>query len=310
MIRQINGKHMKTIRSIITVAVIILAGLSADVSLAESDPASTIPDELIARKLKTHDPSLAISVEAVLYKLKRNQPLTLVDVRRKQDFERLHIPDSINIPLHAVKTKTYLKSATVVLVNEGFRYAELETECRRLAERGFAISIIDGGLPAWKRQGGQLAGDLFALDEMKAISPQKFFREKDYENTVVVDISPMRSETSTKLISYARHFPVFDNSERSKSELRKLIKKNKPFQSVLLFNESGEQYEKAEKMMNRMGIESFYLQGGVVAYQKYLEGLMLSWKPRDSRMKTIGNCKPCGEKIKDVSAGSEIVRKK
>jgi rhodanese-related sulfurtransferase len=303
-------KLMKTIYSLITIAIIILAGLSVNVSAADFNPTSEIPDELIARKIKKHDPSLAISVEAVLYKLKRNQKLTLVDVRSKKDFERLHIPGSINIPPYAVKTKTFLRSAPVVLVNEGFRYAELENECRRLAERGFAMSILDGGLPAWKRQGGQLAGDLFALDEMKAVSPQIFFREKDYENTVVVDISPMRSETSTKLISYASHFPVFDNSERSMPELRKLIKKNKPFQSILLFNESGEQYEKAEKMMNRMGIELFYLQGGVAAYQKYLEGLMLSWKPRDSRMKTIGNCKPCGEKIKDVSAGSEIVRKK
>jgi hypothetical protein len=45
-----------------------------------------------------------------------------------------------------------------------------------------------------------------------------------------------------------------------------------------------------------MGIESFYLQGGIAAYRKYLDGLLLSWKPRDRRMKTVSNCKPCGEK--------------
>jgi rhodanese-related sulfurtransferase len=232
-----------------------------------------------------------------------------VDVRSRQDFERLHIPGSINIPLYAVKTKTYLRSAPVVIVNEGLRYAELENECRRLAERGFKVSILDGGLPAWKRKVGQLVGDLFALEDMKTVSPQVFFRAKDYENRLVLDISSQRSEASRLLIPYAKHLPVIDDPDGSMSGLRKLITKNKPFHSIIIFNETGEQYEKAEKMMNRIGIETYNLQGGIAGYQNYLEGLMLSWKPRDSRLKTVGNCRPCGEKIKDVSAGSEIVRK-
>jgi rhodanese-related sulfurtransferase len=294
-----NGKYMKKILSIFSGTIIILIGLSANISAAEPVPTSKIPEDLIARKIKKYDPSLAISVEAVLYKLKRNQQLTLVDVRSRQDFERLHIPGSLNIPLYAVKTKTYLKSAPVVLVNQGFRYAELQNECRRLAERGFAMSILDGGLPAWKRSGGQLVGDLFALDAMKTVSSQVFFRAKDYENTLVLDISSQRSEASSQLIPYAEHLPVLDDPAGSLPGLRKLITKIKPFHSIIIFNETGEQYEKAEKMMNRIGIETFHLKGGVAGYQKYLEGLLLSWKPRDSRMKTVSNCKPCGQKEKE-----------
>ena len=290
---------MKKILSIISVTTIILVGLSANISAAETVPTSTIPDELITRNLKKHDPSLATSVEAVRYKLKRNQSPTLVDVRRREDFERLHIPGSINIALYAVKTKSYLKSVPVVLVNEGFRYAALENECQRLAERGYKVSILDGGLPAWKRQGGQLVGDLFALDEMKAVSPQAFFRAKDYENTLVLDISSQPSEASGRLIPYAKHFPVLDDPDGSMPGLRRLIKKNKAFQSIMIFSETGEEYEKAESIMSRMGIETYHLQGGLVGYQKYLEGLLLSWKPRDSRMKTVSNCKPCGQKEKE-----------
>jgi predicted sulfurtransferase len=89
---------------------------------------------------------------------------------------------------------------------------------------------------------------------------------------------------------------VLDDPAGSMPGLRKLITKNKPFHSIVIFNETGEQYEKAEKMMNRIGIDTFHLKGGVAGYQKYLEGLLLSWKPRDSRMKTVSNCKPCGEK--------------
>ncbi len=292
-------KFMKSIRSIITVAIILLAGLSADVSVAESVPNSKIPDELIARKLKKHDPSLAISVEAVLYKLKRNQPFTLVDVRRREDFERLYIPGSINIALYAVKTKSYLKSVPVVLVNEGLCYAALENECQRLLERGYKVSILDGGLPAWKRRGGQVVGDLFALDDMKTVLPRVFFRAKDYVNTLVLDISSQPSEASGRLIPYAKHYPVLDTSDGSLLHLRRLLKKNKPFQSIVIFNETGEHYEKAEKIMITAGIEAFYLLGGAADYQKYLDGLLLSWNPRDSRMKTVGNCKPCGAKTED-----------
>jgi rhodanese-related sulfurtransferase len=292
-------KLMKTICSLITITIIILAGLSVNVLATEPVPTSKIPDELIARKIKKHDPSLAISVEAVLYKLKRNQKFTLVDVRSEKDFERLHIPGSINIPAYAVKTKTYLKHAPVVLVNEGFHYAELENECRRLAERGFKMSILDGGLPAWKRSGGQLVGDLFALDAMKKVSSQVFFRAKDYENTLVLYISSQRSEASSQLIPYAKHLPVLDDPDGSMPGLRRLMTKNKPFHSIIIFNQTGDMYEKAQSIMGRKGIETFNLQGGIAGYQKYLDGLMLSWKPRDSRMKTVSNCKPCGKEAEE-----------
>jgi len=289
-------KPIQSLRSKITVTIMILVGLSTAVSATDTSSTSAVPDELITRQLKTHDPSLAISVKAVLYKLKRNQPLTLVDVRRKQDFERLHIPGSINIPSYAVKTKAYLKSGPVVLVNEGFRYDALVNECQRLAERGFTISILDGGLPAWKRQGGRLAGDLFALDEIKSVSPQDFYRGKNNENMLALDISSHRNAASNRLVPYAIHFPELGSSDRLKPELRKLLKMNKPFQSIIVLNEAGDQYDMAEKALNRMGIDSYHLQGGLAEYQKYLDGLALSWKPRDSRLKTVGNCKPCGEK--------------
>ncbi|MCP4624474.1 MAG: rhodanese-like domain-containing protein [bacterium] len=290
---------MKKIRSFITLTAIISAGLSAGISAAESVRISKIPDELITRNLQKHDSSLAISVEAVRYKIKRKQPFTMVDVRRKQAFERLHIPGSISIPLYAVKTKTYLKPVPVVLVSEGFHYAEILDECRLLAKRGFKVFILDGGLPAWKRKGGQLTGDLFVLDEMKAVSPRAFFRAKDNENTEVVDISSTRSAASSKLFPYARHIPIFNGPDGSLAELRRLNKKNRPFQTIVILNETGEQCEKAENMMNRKGIESFYLRGGVVGYKKYLNDLLLSWKTRDSRMKTVGNCKLCWEKVEE-----------
>jgi rhodanese-related sulfurtransferase len=260
---------------------------------------SAIPEKLFQRKPKRHDAYFAMSPDTVLCKLKQKQRIALVDVRNPEDFARLHIPGSLNIPLHAVKTKSFLKPFLMVLINEGFQYSLLESECRQLANLGFNAFILDGGLPIWKRKGNRLAGDLFALEEMQIISSQVFFREKDYENSLVVDISQTRSEASSSLFPYAKHIPIVDDIGVSAAGFRKLISKNKSFQSIIIFNETGEQYEKAEKILNRMGIETYNLQGGVAGYWKYLEGLRLSWKPRDSRMKTASNCKPCGEKVKE-----------
>jgi rhodanese-related sulfurtransferase len=306
-------KFIMTFRSkSLLITTVLILGLSIQASAAAGNfttdktnetyySISEIPEKLFNRKSKLRDASFAILPDEVLHQLMQKQKTTLVDVRNPEDFTRLHIPGSLNIPLYAVKTKAFLKSFAIVLVNEGFRYAELENECRRLAERGFKVSILAGGLPAWKRKGGQLVGDFFGLDAMKTVSPQVFFREKDYENLLVVDISQTRGETSSWLIPYAKHIPVVDDNDGSAAELGKLISNNKtkPFQSIIIFNETGEQYEKAEKLLNRMGIETFKLQGGVAGYRKYFEGRLLSWKPRDSRIKTVGNCKPCGEKVKE-----------
>jgi rhodanese-related sulfurtransferase len=301
-IKQMNMKSLKIKLSKIAVTAIILTGFSTGVPAVQTASLIKIPDELIARKLKKHDPSLAISVDAVLYKLRQNQNFTLVDVRSKEDFERLHIPDSVNMALYAVKTKTYLKSAPVVLVNEGFDYGPLEIECRRLAECGFQAFILDGGLPAWKRQGGLLLGDFFALDEIISVAPQVFYREKDFDNTQVIDISPQRSQTSDRLIPYAKHMPVLDEAGGTIPGLKKLLAKHKPFSAVIVFSETGEKYDRAEAILNRMGLDTFCLQGGLAGYQKYLEGLLLSWKPRDGRMKTVSNCRPCGEKPEEEAS--------
>ena len=141
---------------------------------------SEIPDKIVNPRRKQYNVSFAISPDTVLHKLKQKQKIALLDVRSQEEFERLRIPGSINLPLHAIKTKFVLKSFFIVLINEGFNYAALENECRHLRELGFKTFILNGGLAAWERHGNRLAGDLFALEEMRVVLPQTLFQEKDY----------------------------------------------------------------------------------------------------------------------------------
>ena len=298
-------------KSLLITAVMILA-LSIQVSAAAGNHGtnrtnetyysiSEISEKLYNRKPKQYESSFAISPDAVLYKLKQKQKITLVDVRNPGDFARLHIPGSLNIPLYAVKTKVFLKSFPIVLINAGFHYSPLAAECRKLKDMDFKMFILDGGLPAWKRKGSPLVGDLFVLAEMQAVSPHVFFQEKDFENTLVIDIAPVQTELSRQLIPYSRHIPVSAEPSEWFRKLNRIITdhKNQPFLSVVVFSETGDGYGRANKLLADLSVNAFFIEGGVTGYKRYLEDLMLSWLPRDSRIKTNRECRTCSGEIEE-----------
>jgi rhodanese-related sulfurtransferase len=296
------------------IAAVLILGLSSQVAAAVKDhrtnwtnqsyySPSKIPTKIFKHKLKQQDPSYAISPDAVLYKLKQNQKITLVDVRSREDFKRLHIPGSLNIPLHAIKTKGFLKSVAVVLIHEGFQYSLLATECRQLTDKGFKVHILDGGLPAWKRSGNKLAGDLFALDTMQIVSPHELIQEVDYENILLIDVSSSKSNFSRQWMPHSEHLPGSSDPGEWLRRLDRLIKsqKNQPFFTILICNETGDGYHNLNKILTTVGINAFFLQGGVVGYGRYLEDLMLTWQSRDSRIKTSRKCRTCVKEIEKKS---------
>ena len=288
------------------IAAILILGLSSQVpAVAENhrtnktnesyDRISEIPAKIFKRKLKPQDTSYSISPDAVLYKSKQTHNITLVDVRSPKDFKRLHIPGSLNIPLHAIKNKGFLKSVAVVLIHEGFQYSLLASECRQLTDKGFKVHILDGGLPAWKRSGNKLAGDLFALNEMQLISPHDLIQEKDYENILVIDVSPVKSKICRQWIPHSKHLPVSSDTGEWVRRLYRLIRsqKNQPFFTILVCNETGDGYDRAKKILAGLDVNAFFLQGGADGYKNYLEDLILSQLPRNRRIKTSRKCGTC-----------------
>jgi len=258
------------------------------------------PENIFNPKLKQYDACLAISPHTVQYNLEQKQKITLIDVRNPKDFARLHVPGSINIPLHAVKTKFVLKSFLIVLINDGFQYSLLATECLKLKDMGFKALILDGGLYAWHRAGSRLVGDLFILEKMKTVTPRKIFREKDFKNILMMDISPVQKETSRKVMPFSKHLPLSAEAGEWARKIEQIIAihKNQPFFSVLVFNEAGNGYGRANRILSGLDLNVFFLQGGVAGYRRYLKDLVFSWQPLDSRIKTSRKCGICVKEFK------------
>lgn len=88
----------------------------------------------------------------------QNGSIKVIDVRSPQAYKRIHIPDSINIPEYAIRTKGYLKQEKLLLVNDGKSYEHTLQTCSRLKGSGFHdVSVLAGGIRAWIKRGGAIA---------------------------------------------------------------------------------------------------------------------------------------------------------
>ena len=271
--------------------------IEGKISGEKKDRPIGIPPELILRKLRKRDPAFAISVESVLRKLKKKEKIVLVDVRNREKFEKFRIPGSINIPLFAIKTKTFLKHKPLVLINEGYHYSPLERECKRLRDSGFtAVWVLNGGLNAWREKGATLNGDIFAQKELNRVPPQIFFEEKNYENWVVIDISRSESSEGYYLIPHAIAIPFIDNAGKFVSSIKRVMERHEktPFLCFLILNENGEQYEKIEKHIEEVGLRNiFYLKEGLMGYKGFLKQQALMRQPKEHSRKTLKKCPSC-----------------
>jgi rhodanese-related sulfurtransferase len=250
--------------------------------------AGRIPGDLIQRTEQVRDAGLVVSAKPLMKRIERKEKLLLIDVRRAADFKALHIAGAIHVPLHFVKTKPYLKSSPVVLVERGLADHRLAPVCRELRTMGVDARLLDGGMNAWCHAGGPIVGDVVRQMAYNRISAADFFHEKDYARRIVCDVSAGLSEASRQLMPYAVHLPLTDNPA-----LGAQIKSNAP-DAILVVSEDGSGYAHADKVLARAGIHRvFYLDGGVNSYRRYLEGVAQSWRSRSERVVTHNQCAKC-----------------
>jgi rhodanese-related sulfurtransferase len=230
--------------------------------------------EWLTRQQTRRDADLEISVERVMPAVKRGNEFLLIDVRPPQAFARCRIPNSLNLPLYALHAKAFLQNQRLVLFDEGYAYRDLERECRRLRSAGFRAAILDGGLQRWKASGGAMEGDLRAQRELNRVPPQRFFKEKDYDHWLVVDVAPKPRRQAAAWIAQAQSLPWSGNARFFLKRFHHLLQRHpkRTQLQVLIVDRDGSGYETLERLMEPAGIHNlFYLEGGVEGYSRYLQ---------------------------------------
>ena len=269
-------------KALVVILVWILAG----------SPGLIIPDELLAGKLRKRNPAFAISLKSVLQK----QGIIIVDVRDKKSFEKFNIPGSINIPLFAIRTKAFLKTKSLILINEGYNYSQLEQECERLRKSGFKVWLLNGGLYFWIQKGAPVKGDAFAQKELNRIPPRIFFAEKDYENWIVIDVSSSNDPKASLLFPQSISIPYINDEKKFILALKKTLKKHKdnPFIFMLICDEKGERYPKVESIVKEIDAKNvFFLKGGIEAYRNFLKQQALIRQAKDHSKRIHEKCARC-----------------
>lgn len=257
-------------------------------------PANTdAADQPTTRVANQVCPDLFITAEDLQKKLERKSPITLVDIRSREEFDQARIPGSLNIPLHFIRTKAFLKSSRIVIVTEGYQYARLEPECKRLEQQGFMASILFGGLNTWKQANLPMEGEAWAHKAFDLIGPEEFHPEKGCDLWVVLDATS-DSALEPILPSAVR---CDGKSAFTSSRVKKTMKEKGeagPF-LVLIVNDDGRDLTGISRAASKAGLRNvFYLQGGARAYRQHLQNIALSKEPREKRVQKIEKCPTCG----------------
>lgn len=101
---------------------------------------------------------------ATLRKWLENDEVILIDVREAQEYERVHIPGSLLLPLSRIHAEPLPESRgkrIVVCCASGAR--SFMAGDRMLAEHYGGVYNLDGGLTAWQLAGHAVKGDGMAV---------------------------------------------------------------------------------------------------------------------------------------------------
>lgn len=201
----------------------------------------------------------------------------IVDVRSSEAYSKFRIEPSINLPVHSIKTKSFLKNKRVLLINEGFDQVAMVRECRNLREKGYAnVKILQRGI-AGLQKFAQTDHNLKGTEQPYIITSDKLIADQRYEPWVVVDLSSTFSKKLSyyfKTISSINKFPTSEQlNEIIGSRQSETTSEVPPF--VVLIDSEGDGYDHFETWHSKLSVELklgniFYLQGGIKAFEKYL----------------------------------------
>jgi len=209
----------------------------------------------------------------------------LIDIRNSNEYSKFHIKNSLNIPLHAIKTKQFLSDMTLVIIDEGRVSGGIEQACMELRRSGFNVSALKGGLSSWAQGKGALEGDLFTVRNLNIMSQDELFDDKQFEEWVLFDFT---KDGVSDLKRFFHHANVVEKKKNENKFIKDVDFLFKAFNgkrsnvAVLVITQDGRNYDGLSSIIERSGVENvFFLEGGLAAYKKYMLSQSAIWNRLD-----------------------------
>lgn len=268
------------------------AKIAVNKSDVSCDAPAALKNSYTARHIPhNRDRSCLVSLSAA-DKLSTKKDFNFVDVRSPSEYSLYRIAGSINIPLHLLKTKEFLKKLSVVLVNNGRTTIELENMCSELKRSGFEhVAVLDGGLLAWYASKRPLEGDPAAQSKLNRMSAQELFKERTMSDWTVINISTpgkykdMRPWLPANVLAIPLKSKG-DSIARIALNIKQQRKRN-PHGKILLIADDNKGYARIDARLKKSGIDASVLRldVGLDGYRVQVEKQLALWKQQNQPRK-------------------------
>lgn len=235
--------------------------------------------------------SCQISAYNAFKQINQSQAL-LIDTRNKTHYHKVSIPGSLNIPLHALKTKAFLKNKNIILINDGSNSIGLNQVCHELRHSGIQVQVVTGGLTSWLKLSHTNSNDTLALAELDQMSPELFYYELLLSDNLLVSLTESSSGLDP-LFKYKTHTIYSQQNIHSVvTQLKSLLRKKPMTQRLFLYDQNGSLSPKLKELLKEQLREPvFYLKGGAVAYHKFRQKQLAMLKRLKYPPQTLYRCR-------------------
>ena len=239
------------------------------------------------------DPALCLDETACKAILENPLSVLVVDVRGEEAYRKGHAPGAMELPLFAVKGKSFLRDRTVVVMDEGWGRAAAEVRRLRAEEGMSQLWLWPGGLVAWRDMGGAVEGDgPFDADRLppETVDPIAQMRE-----WLVVDAGAPREGVAEALAMPPGtiRIPFRRGEEAAFREAldRELEAADALF--VLIGTESGIEAADVANIGSALACGVFHLRGGWAEWRRWLEIMVKSQKGLEANIRESHRQAPC-----------------
>jgi rhodanese-related sulfurtransferase/polyisoprenoid-binding protein YceI len=133
----------------------------------------------------------SLAADELMERIKNKEPLILIDTLTGSHFEKVHLPGARSACvfevtfLDQVKAIVDSKKAEIIFYGSSGRSRDALTAAEKLQRKGYInISVLNGGLEAWRERGFELQGD-----QPDMADPETILRIDDGRYTADIDKS-------------------------------------------------------------------------------------------------------------------------